>query len=101
MASRCGTTRYINEFQRLRQRAGLRRICMKGLRNTSVSLMLASGIPGMLSGGGWRGGRNVGGGIIFQLIDRYFWPSHRHSTRPFRFDQKERIDGAPSPTIAW
>ncbi len=36
---------YTNEFQRLRQRAGLRRICMKGLRNTSVSLMLASGIP--------------------------------------------------------
>lgn len=36
---------YSNEFQRLRQRAALRRICLKGLRNTSVSLMLASGIP--------------------------------------------------------
>jgi integrase len=36
---------YTNEFQRLRQRADLRRICLKGLRNTSVSLMLASGIP--------------------------------------------------------
>lgn len=32
-------------FQRLRERAGLRRIPLKGLRNTSVSLMLALGIP--------------------------------------------------------
>ncbi|MFE2997375.1 tyrosine-type recombinase/integrase [Nocardia sp. NPDC059246] len=36
---------YSDEFQRLRERAGLRRIPLKGLRNTSVSLMLASGIP--------------------------------------------------------
>jgi integrase len=36
---------YSDEFQRLRERAGLRRITLKGLRNTSVSLMLASGIP--------------------------------------------------------
>lgn len=36
---------YSEEFQRLRSRAGLRRIPLKGLRNTSVSLMLASGIP--------------------------------------------------------
>ena len=31
---------YSDEFQRLRQQAGLRRIHLKGLRNTSVSLML-------------------------------------------------------------
>jgi integrase len=31
---------YSDEFQRLRERAGLRRIHLKGLRNTSVSLML-------------------------------------------------------------
>ncbi|UGT99247.1 tyrosine-type recombinase/integrase [Mycobacterium intracellulare] len=36
---------YSDEFQRLRERAGLRRIHLKGLRNTSVSLMLTSGIP--------------------------------------------------------
>ena len=36
---------YSDEFQRLRQRAGLRRIHLKGLRNTSVSLMLAGGLP--------------------------------------------------------
>ncbi|MGO9928589.1 MAG: site-specific integrase [Mycobacterium sp.] len=36
---------YSDEFQRLRERAGLRRIHLKGLRNTSVSLMLASGTP--------------------------------------------------------
>ncbi|QVI25141.1 tyrosine-type recombinase/integrase [Nocardia tengchongensis] len=36
---------YSAEFQRIRQRTGLRRIPLKGLRNTSVSLMLASGIP--------------------------------------------------------
>lgn len=34
---------YSDEFQRLRQRAGLRRLHLKGLRNTSVSLMLAGG----------------------------------------------------------
>ncbi|WP_405136579.1 site-specific integrase [Nocardia sp. NBC_01388] len=37
--------RYSDSFQRLRSRAGLRRIQLKGLRNTSVSLMLAQGIP--------------------------------------------------------
>ncbi len=36
---------YSDEFQRLRTRAGLRRIHLKGLRNTSVSLMLAGGMP--------------------------------------------------------
>jgi integrase len=36
---------YSDEFQRLREAAGLRRIHLKGLRNTSVSLMLASGVP--------------------------------------------------------
>jgi integrase len=36
---------YSDEFQRLRERAGLRRITLKGLRKTSVSLMPASGIP--------------------------------------------------------
>lgn len=36
---------YSDTFQRLRERAGLRRIPLKGLRNTSVSLMLALGIP--------------------------------------------------------
>jgi integrase len=36
---------YSDEFHRLRKRAGLRRIMLKGLRNTSVSLMLASGTP--------------------------------------------------------
>ncbi|MFE7802526.1 tyrosine-type recombinase/integrase [Nocardia sp. NPDC057440] len=36
---------YSDMFQRLRERAGLRRIPLKGLRNTSVSLMLKSGIP--------------------------------------------------------
>lgn len=36
---------YSDEFQRLRARAGLRRIHLKGLRNTSVSLMLAGGLP--------------------------------------------------------
>ncbi|WP_245906746.1 tyrosine-type recombinase/integrase [Mycolicibacterium palauense] len=36
---------YSDQFQRLRQRVGLRRIHLKGLRNTSVSLMLASGLP--------------------------------------------------------
>lgn len=36
---------YSDEFQRLRERAGLRRIHLKGLRNTSVSLMLAGGSP--------------------------------------------------------
>ncbi|MET9216228.1 MULTISPECIES: tyrosine-type recombinase/integrase [unclassified Nocardia] len=36
---------YSDEFQRISKRAGLRRIQLKGLRNTSVSLMLALGIP--------------------------------------------------------
>ena len=36
---------YSDEFQRLRTRAGLRRIPLKHLRNTSVSLMLALHIP--------------------------------------------------------
>lgn len=36
---------YSDEFQRIRERAGLRRIQLKGLRNTSVSLMLAGGLP--------------------------------------------------------
>ncbi|WP_433622266.1 site-specific integrase [Nocardia sp. CA-120079] len=36
---------YSDTFHRLRERAGLRRIPLKGLRNTSVSLMLALGIP--------------------------------------------------------
>jgi len=34
-----------NEFQRLRERAGLGRIRLHGLRNTSVSLMLDRGHP--------------------------------------------------------
>ncbi len=34
---------YSDEFQRLRERAGLRRIHLKALRNTSVSLMLGGG----------------------------------------------------------
>lgn len=37
--------RYSDGFQKIRTRAGLRRIPLKGLRNSSVSLMLASGIP--------------------------------------------------------
>lgn len=36
---------YSDEFHRLRDRAGLRRIKLHGLRNTSVSLMLDRGIP--------------------------------------------------------
>ncbi|MET8795241.1 hypothetical protein ABZV91_02065 [Nocardia sp. NPDC004568] len=36
---------YSDEFQRISKRAGLRRIQLKGLRNTSVSLMLTLGIP--------------------------------------------------------
>ncbi|MFT8179222.1 tyrosine-type recombinase/integrase [Mycobacteroides chelonae] len=36
---------YTDEFQRLRSRAGLRRIKLHGLRNTSVSLMLDQGHP--------------------------------------------------------
>ncbi|OBC07565.1 integrase [Mycobacterium sp. 852013-50091_SCH5140682] len=36
---------YTDEFHRLRERAGLRRIHLKGLRNTSVSLMLDQGHP--------------------------------------------------------
>ncbi|MFJ9370954.1 site-specific integrase [Nocardia sp. NPDC101769] len=37
--------RYSDEFQRISRAAGLRRIQLKGLRNSSVSLMLALGIP--------------------------------------------------------
>jgi len=36
---------YSDEFQRLRKRAGLRRVHLQDLRNTSVSLMLAGGMP--------------------------------------------------------
>ncbi|WP_297626440.1 tyrosine-type recombinase/integrase [Nocardia sp.] len=36
---------YTDEFQRIAKAAGLRRIQLKGLRNTSVSLMLTLGIP--------------------------------------------------------
>ncbi|MCH9730563.1 MAG: site-specific integrase [Actinomycetia bacterium] len=36
---------YSDQFHRLRERAGLRRIKLHGLRNTSVSLMLDQGIP--------------------------------------------------------
>ncbi|MBF6215494.1 site-specific integrase [Nocardia puris] len=36
---------YSDEFHRIRERAKLRRILLKGLRNTSVSLMLTSDIP--------------------------------------------------------
>jgi integrase len=36
---------YTDQFQRLRSRAGLRRIRLHGLRNTSVSLMLDQGHP--------------------------------------------------------
>lgn len=36
---------YTDEFQQIAKAAGLRRIQLKGLRNTSVSLMLALGIP--------------------------------------------------------
>lgn len=36
---------YTDEFQKIARAAGLRRIQLKGLRNTSVSLMLALGIP--------------------------------------------------------
>lgn len=36
---------WTDEFQRIRERAGLRRIQLKGLRNTSVSLMLDRGLP--------------------------------------------------------
>lgn len=37
--------RYSDEFQKIAKAAGLRRIQLKGLRNTSVSLMLTLGIP--------------------------------------------------------
>lgn len=36
---------YSREFDRLRERAGLRRIHLKGLRDTSVSLMQVCGVP--------------------------------------------------------
>lgn len=45
---------YADEFQRLRSRAGLRRIKLHGLRNTSVSLMLDQGHPPHIVAG-WHG----------------------------------------------
>lgn len=45
---------YTDEFQRLRSRAGLRRIKLHGLRNTSVSLMLDQGHPPHIVAG-WHG----------------------------------------------
>ena len=45
---------YTDEFQRLRARAGLRRIKLHGLRNTSVSLMLDQGHPPHIVAG-WHG----------------------------------------------
>ena len=45
MARHCAPQSYTDEFQRLRARAGLRRIRLHGLRNTSVSLMLDLGHP--------------------------------------------------------
>lgn len=45
---------YTDEFQRLRVRAGLRRIRLHGLRNTSVSLMLDQGHPPHIVAG-WHG----------------------------------------------
>jgi len=45
---------YSKEFHRLRQRAGLRRIKLHALRNTSVSLMLDQGQPVHIVAS-WRG----------------------------------------------
>jgi integrase len=45
---------YTDEFQRLRTRAGLSRIKLHGLRNTSVTLMLDQGHPPHIVAG-WRG----------------------------------------------
>jgi len=45
---------YSDEFQRIRERAGLRRITLKGLRNTSVSLMLTLGYSPHIVGA-WHG----------------------------------------------
>jgi len=45
---------YTDEFQRLRAGAGLRRIRLHGLRNTSVSLMLDQGHPPHIVAG-WHG----------------------------------------------
>jgi integrase len=45
---------FSDEFHRLRERAGLRRIRLHGLRNTSTSLMYASGIPPHVVSG-WHG----------------------------------------------
>jgi hypothetical protein len=42
---------YSDEFQRLRQRAGLRRLHLKGLPNTSVSPMPAGGFTGTRQSG--------------------------------------------------
>jgi len=45
---------YTNEFHRLRERAGLRRIRLHGLRNTTVSLMLDQSHPVHIVAG-WHG----------------------------------------------
>ena len=45
---------YTDEFQRLRTRAGLRRIKLHGLRNTSGTLMLDAGHPAHIVAG-WHG----------------------------------------------
>jgi hypothetical protein len=45
---------YTDEFQRLRERAGLRRIRLHGLRNTSVTLMLDQHHPPQIVAG-WHG----------------------------------------------
>ncbi|WP_228538875.1 hypothetical protein [Nocardia sp. XZ_19_385] len=47
---------YTDEFQRIAKAAGLRRIQLKGLRNTSVSLMLALGSQST----SWRPGTGTG-----------------------------------------
>ncbi len=53
---------YTDEFQRLRARAGLRRIKLHGLRNTSVSLMLDQGHPPHIVAGVAR--PRPGGGAV-------------------------------------
>ena len=45
---------YSEESQRPRERAGLRRIPLKGLRNTSVSMMIARGVPPLVVAA-WHG----------------------------------------------
>lgn len=44
-ARRCAPQSYTDEFQRMRARAGLRRIKLHGLRNTAGTLMLDQGHP--------------------------------------------------------